>query len=397
MRTALRRALPALALLLAMPAWSGPFGFGKKRQNDADAEAESAGAPEGPIPAGLEAAAALFGTSLPLDPGPLPDGLANASAQGCAGCHWSAVETWSASAHAVGPSPGLIAAAADANSPACLSCHLPLRPQHRDLVVHDGGSPDAPHTGPNVDFDATLSIEGVTCAACHMRDGHIVGPEASAVGPHAGRWSLTLSESTACASCHQLSWPGATEPLYDTFGEWQRSAYSQAGVQCQDCHLRPGADGGAVSHDVSMPVGRALSVLVALPPQALVRGGEGQTATITLQNTGAGHAIPTGSPFRGLRVTVAVEGPAAKGDGRATWSEPLVVDLARTVGDAAPWPITADTRLQAGAQRALTLDVSLPVDAPRGDYALITSLTDVSKGEPDGEPHVVQRIPLRIQ
>jgi hypothetical protein len=225
----------------------------------------------------------------------------------------------------------------------------------------------------------------------------VIGTRADSVAPHAGRWSAELGASQSCATCHQLSWPGAEQPLYDTFGEWQRSAYAQAGVTCQACHLRPGAEGGPVDHDVAVDPGRAMSVLVELPPGALVRGGAAQSATITLQNTGAGHAIPTGSPFRGLRLTAAVVGPAAKGEGRADWGEPLVIDMQRTVGDAPPWPISADTRLQAGAQRSEALSVALPVNAPRGEYTFVVSLTPTRGGEPAGDPTVVQRIPLRVQ
>lgn len=387
--------LPALTLtvLVATPAAGGLFG---RRQVDVDADTADTDPPAVVGPPPLQVSPPLFEGPLPIELGPLPAGLANLSAQGCNSCHWQAHDTWSVTAHAEGPSDALRLASRDAGSPECLTCHLPAGRQHATVWAHDGGAMDAVVEGPNPAFDATLATEGVTCAACHVRDGHVVGGSAHSTGPHPGRQSPQLTGAEACAACHQMAWAGADQPLYDTVGEWQRSPWAQAGITCIDCHMRRDAD-GPVTHDVRQPPQRAVSVLVDLPANPVVRGGDEVPVTITLQNTGAGHAFPTGSPFQGVRVLVDVEGPAAEGEGRGTWGSGLVTDLQRTLEDAPPWNTTADTRLPAGGQRTFEHRIALDVKAPRGAYVLRVQLVRTVRGEVDGEPFVERRIPLRVE
>lgn len=346
----------------------------------------------------LPPAGPLWGAELPFSMGPLPAGLANASTQGCAACHAAAVDTWSASGHAGPPSDALIEAAAVAERPDCLSCHLPLDVQHRVRFAPDPANPRRIVSTPNTVFDATLSSEGVTCAACHLRDGAVVGTRTDATPPHAAAVRSELGDASACATCHQLTWPGADLPLYDTFGEWERSGWAAAGVSCQSCHMAPDVQGGAPSHHVGLPAKRAVSVLVDLPPEPLVRGQPAIAAKITLQNTGAGHAFPTGSPFRGVRVQVTIEGPdASDAAARTDWHAPLTVDLARTLSAEPPWKTVKDTRLAAGGQRSWDLSLALPLDAPPGDYALRTRLLPTRDGVVVGDPLVERRLPLPVQ
>lgn len=335
---------------------------------------------------------------LPVDPGPLPDGLANLGAQACNACHYAAHDGWSDSAHATGAqSEAFREVVAAVGSPACTTCHLPLASQHARVWTFDDGDIHRPVTAPRPDWDAGLAAEGVTCAACHVRDGQVLGaqprPVDAAVAAHPVGWSPVLRQSELCATCHQMTWPGADRPFYDTYGEWTRSAYADAGVQCQDCHMGAGAAGERLGSDHSFRAaeGRAVSVLLDLPTDLLVRGDEPVAARLRLQNSGAGHAWPTGSPFRGVRLLVTLEGPED-----ASVSV-LQADLARVLEEAPPWSTTADTRLAPGEERGFDLSLALDHDLPAGDWQLRIALASVVRGALQEPARTARAVPLRVE
>lgn len=336
-----------------------------------------------------------FAEPLPRAHGGIPDGLHGASAQTCHACHSGTHEAWASSAHATGwRSEAFRAAVADVGSPLCTTCHLPLRDQQADVWTFDAGRLDRPVTQPNPAWDATLAVEGVGCAACHVVGGVVVGAQPSvAAAPHALGWTPDLSRSEACASCHQLAWPGADRPFYDTWGEWQRSAWAEAGVQCQDCHMGPGAAEHRLGsdHRFATTPGRGLTVQWRLPSPALVRGAPPVEASVEIVNTGAGHAWPTGSPFRGMRLEVALTGP----DGtRAILAEG---SFERRIAEEPPWHTVDDSRLAPGAGRTVPLTLALPTDAPAGDWELVLELTRTVRGQPEAAPRIVRSVPLTVR
>ena len=155
---------------------------------------------------------------------------------------------------------------------------------------------------------------------------------------------------------------------------------STAGVTCQDCH--GGAQAGGRGFEHGGTAGIALSVLVTLPRLELVRGDEKPLpVTITLQNTGAGHAFPTGSPFTGALLVAELVGPPTGKSKDPTVVEALTYPLGRTVEPAPPWNITADTRLQAGATTAVEGALSLPHEASIGAWELRVQLWKTVRGE----------------
>ncbi|MEQ1569954.1 MAG: hypothetical protein ABMA64_30250 [Myxococcota bacterium] len=335
----------------------------------------------------------LFPASLPLDPGAVPAGLFGSSAQVCASCHPTAAATWAASAHAAPPSEALLGAAE--GLPACLGCHLPLGSQSEWTYTWDGGRIDRPLAAPNAGFDATLSIEGVTCAACHLRGGAVVAAteaEAAQPAPHPMVWSTDLGGSVGCAACHQLTWPGAEEPLYDTWGEWKRAGFDRLGLTCQGCHLGASADGGPVDHTMRADPARAVTIELSLPSTRLTRGAAPAGASVSLTNTGAGHAFPTGSPFRGVRLTATLE-PAGGGDPVNV----LQVDLERALQPTPPFALLGDSRLAVGETRRWDLPVAAPPGAPPGRWALRLTLRRTTRGEVHGEPFVDRRWPLVVE
>ena len=330
-------------------------------------EAEPEAAAE-PVVEPLPQSGPLWGHDLPMDPGVLPQGLANPTAQACAACHDTG---WEGSAHATPSSSWRQAAAANGNSPLCTACHLPLQSQHAQVVVEYNGGPlgDA-EVVPNPGYDSALAGESVTCAACHMRDGALVGPEASEA-PH----PTAQGGSDTCTACHQYTWPGGDSPLYDTVGEWSTSAWAAEDVGCTDCH----------GHDLRAR--GALSLLLDAPAE-LTRG-EPVNLTLTVQNTGAGHNVPTGSPWGALLIEVQVV--ADGGPVGEAWT----TRLGKTLGEDAPWPLVEDSTLAPLAERLYEVPLELPQSAPDGRGDVVVRTLRIG---PDGvaTPSQVTRVPVVV-
>lgn len=339
----------------------------------------------------------LFPDGLPVAVQKTPDGLASLSAQACSACHVQAHDDWAQGPHATAwRSETFQAAVARAgDTTGCKGCHLPLANQHARLAVgYLDGQLSRPDLQPNPLWDATLMSEGVTCAACHIRDGVVISTRAAPNAPHPVAVSAELGTSEFCATCHQLTWPGADKAFYDTYGEWKASAYAAAGVQCQDCHMPP-TPGLAVatrfaatpSHRFPADPARALSVLVTLPAPEVQRG-QSFVAKMRLQNTGAGHHIPTGTPFVGYTVEAALIGS----DGKPL-CEPWRVELARKVTPEAPWTTLSDTRLKAGEDRAAEHSFLVDQKKKAGAAMLRVALYRTGSSNPI---RVLQELPLSL-
>jgi hypothetical protein len=135
---------------------------------------------------------------------------------------------------------------------------------------------------------------------------------------------LTLmSESQFCAPCHQFSFWGT--PIYQSFREWQESAYAEIGVQCQICHMpAPSVLDGVVLTNVAPGMGGverdpmtihahlssgAASVALLQDTVELALDtdvGEGRfvTVEVAITNTKAGHHVPTDYPGRQMILVV---------------------------------------------------------------------------------------------
>ncbi len=317
---------------------------------DLEVEAVAVEAPPAPE------APPLFADGLPVVLEETPEGLANLSAQGCNACHWQSHDDWANTPHASAWSdPEYVEALARVgNTTACRSCHLPLANQHHRIAAgFVGGDFTRPQMVENDIWDASLMAEGVTCAACHVRDGVVVSTRAAPDAPHPVAVSNELHTAEMCATCHQLTWPGADRPFYDTYGEWKASAYAAAGISCQECHMpdEPGASAASrfaarPSHAFPADLDRGLSVLLDLDAPEAQRGNP-FPVRVRLQNTGAGHHIPTGSPFKSYRVLVAIEDLNGE---RLTPATEFV--LGRTISPEPPWTTLSDNRIPAGGEIA---------------------------------------------
>ncbi len=248
----------------------------------------------------------------------VPEGVASLSAEACGVCHREIYDEWKTSIHAQAFDDPLFRAywRKDKHIWVCLNCHTPLQNQQPEVITDlQGGRINRPVSHPNTDFDPSLQREGITCAACHVRDGVILGPFGDSVAPHPTRYDPRFRSTEICYTCHAV--PSDRFQFYNggpcaTFMEFEAGPYKAKGYICQNCHMpeveRPIAEGGPVrkgrrhlwrgGHDPEQ-IARALTVSLAADRPVLA-GGRRTTWTLTLTNSGAGHMLPTGDPDRYL-------------------------------------------------------------------------------------------------
>lgn len=263
-----------------------------------------------------------------------PAGLVSIRAADCGVCHQEIYREWRLSTHAHALSDRQFQAELH-KSPntnwLCLNCHTPLLNQRsRYAVSVKNNSPHHPVYETNSRYDAELESEAVTCAVCHVRDGHILGPYGDSQAPHPVKREPRLLTVDTCTQCHQATatYTDALVCTFDTGEEWRQSVYAEDGKPCAHCHMpeveRPIAPGGPVRKSRrhyfigSMIPKEVLGSLNGLPlnPRYLFRSGlkvEPLTAqpvggstevTLKLTNAYAGHMLPTGDPERFIRVEV---------------------------------------------------------------------------------------------
>ena len=294
----------------------------------------------------------------------IPAGLTSLSAASCGACHAQIYADWRLSTHAHAWVDRQLQAemTKSENRWLCQNCHTPLQVQHAQiptgLVDEDVERPiwaDNPH------YDAALQAEGVTCAACHVRDGVIVGPTGAPTDAHPTRQDPTFKSADLCLRCHQAvaEYPGKTFVCtFRTGEEWAAGPYRD--VPCQGCHM-PTADTAEVATQASgprrhwfagsgIPQGPGVSPPdSALPPGlTVVAGREGDQVVATVTNAIAGHNVPTGDPERFVTVQVTFYGPDGQTLGAQT----------ERIGQTWEWWPTprklGDNRLAPGERRRLS-------------------------------------------
>lgn len=231
------------------------------------------------LPAAL---AALFsGGHRAIDPG-AQDGL---SAEACVKCHAEVVEEWKASGHGrAWVDPIFQREWQVERQPWCVHCHAPLVAQHDE--VKKGGGP--------------LAGEGVTCAACHLRDGKMISTRRAPRSPHDTIAIAGFDGPGLCAGCHQFPFPRLDEngehvadtphPMQHTVAQFLTGPFKND--RCLDCH-------GAGAHGHRFPGGHDLAMLQYAVKMSACRDGA-KAIEIAVENRGAGHNVPTGDVHRHL-------------------------------------------------------------------------------------------------
>jgi hypothetical protein len=188
----------------------------------------------------------------------------------------------------------------------CLTCHAPLAAREGRKAL----------------------AEGVSCAACHLRGEAVLSaraPSAEALSVHPVVEDPRLRTADFCAGCHQFDAPVRTPlehedrfvpsgmPLQDTLSEWRASSFAPS-TPCQGCHMREGSHAFPGGHDAALVRG-ALEVEVRADGKARV------LATVRARRVG--HAVPTGDPYRRLRLMLCADADCERVLGSAVFARSL--------------------------------------------------------------------------
>ncbi|MGE0472682.1 MAG: multiheme c-type cytochrome [Nitrospirales bacterium] len=258
----------------------------------------------------------------------VPVGLKSLNAEECGNCHEEIYKEWKTSIHAQAYTDPFFQAywKKDGHVWVCLNCHTPLENQQPTLIQDlPRGRVEKAFEIPNYRYDSEYQQEGVTCAACHVRDGVILGPYDDSAAPHPTRYDPSFRTTQICYRCHNVV--SGPMQFYNvgpcgTYAESEGEFFiKERGFTCQTCHMpevqRPVAKNSPIrygrrhlwrgGHDPDM-IKKAVAVQVQADPPSPVPG-EDVTLTLTLINAGAGHKIPTGDPDRFFTVDFLVKDP----------------------------------------------------------------------------------------
>ncbi|MCG6934709.1 MAG: cytochrome c family protein [Proteobacteria bacterium] len=282
----------------------------------------------------------------------------NLSAAECGSCHPAFYAEWQTTIHSQAWTDPYFQTdwKFDDSQHVCRLCHTPLdRQQPRKVQGYRDKDKWDPILGDNPDFDPVLQHEGVTCAACHLRDGKIVGVQGLVNAPHPVK--KIEDPNQVCVRCHvvegerwdtffrfppcgtvaeikssqgEVPTPGerlqlnrlisfeeqvpldkmTTGQIIGRSGEVRVEKSSELG--CVQCHMplvrRPLVEGGEM-HDTRRHLWRGghdptmvKSALRAGLVEESTDSPDRRRVTFTIVNTGAAHYLPTGTPDRHLSV-----------------------------------------------------------------------------------------------
>ncbi len=223
-------------------------------------------------------------------------------AQSCAECHEKIHQQWSQSRHArstVQKDPLFAAmynwAIQDSQGKLkkkCIVCHSPM-----STVFGDG------------DPEKSFNRDGITCQFCHGASEIVAYHSAKDIkidlttiysshpetrnDAHPVAHRDYFQKSDFCLPCHaEMKTPREIE-VCSTGHEW-KSYYEKTQKTCQDCHMPTSDD--VPSH--LFPGTHQGNLLQNAVSMSLSYLPESRKIQVTLINTGAGHALPTGTPLR---------------------------------------------------------------------------------------------------
>ncbi len=215
----------------------------------------------------------------------------------------------------------------------CATCHLPaaavnmpygVDPADVEGVGAEGVACDFCHKVWDVKLDPSTGLPYANMPGVlsyefrRPPEGHqfFAGPYDD-VAPGEDTYSPVQRESAYCAGCHFGTFWDTT--IYNSFGEWLDSPYSETGQTCQDCHMPSGdathfalAEKGGLERDPAtifshrMPGASDEKLLqnAVTMEVSTEREGDQLVVTVTITNNLTGHHVPTDSPLRHLILLV---------------------------------------------------------------------------------------------
>jgi len=241
-----------------------------------------------------------------------PLNLPSLKAQDCGICHIEIYQEWKQSLHSEAFHDPYFQAylKKDNNDPTCLVCHTPLANQAENILLsHDNYQ--SVQIVANHRFDRKLQSEGVTCAACHVRNGIVYGPYLveSMDAPHPVAYDPKFTNKSICLQCHEVpakKFSLLKEGICSTGAESQVGPWAKAGYICQNCHM-PEVNRPLMAGFPSRP-GRKHLWPGGFSKQQLQKvfkfqaKYENNRLYLTITNAGAGHKVPTGDSDRFIRL-----------------------------------------------------------------------------------------------
>ena len=138
------------------------------------------------------------------------------------------------------------------------------------------------------------------------------------------------------------------------------------------------------SHGFEADIARALSVLVELESATIQRGTPTMTQ-LNIQNTGAGHHVPTGSPHKTYIITVSLT------DLNGTEVAPAHIErLERKVSSEPPYNTVSDNRIPAGGEHKVNAEFLVSQSKKPGPVRLTVRIGR------DSTAPIIQSIPLEL-
>ena len=291
---------------------------------------------------------------------------------GCVGCHAAEAAPLAKSRHGLASGPGLWGQLPTegphlGSALACLTCHAPAPDQQPWRTV----GPLAVDAGPgrtdveaqslalagaaveaNPAFDPHAREMGVSCTACHVEAGQILGPRASTRAPHPVK-AAALDDVARCAGCHQFGSASSVngKPLENLVAEFRTSAWAQAGATCVSCHL---PDGRHLFQGI-----HASDLVAASVEVRWRRDGPGE-GEIALTNSGVGHDFPS---YATPRVVLSVQPEDAQGHPVGAPSQQVIGRAVHWAGEC--WIEDSDTRVPPGGTARLHYRFALPASVTR--------------------------------
>ena len=116
-----------------------------------------------------------------------------------------------------------------------------------------------------------------------------------------------------------------------------------------------------------------------------VERGKKYPVTVKLQNTGAGHHVPTGSPYKTYTVSISLMDNAGK-----ALASVHTEQLGRTVTEEPPYTTTADNRIPAGGEHEINTTFTVDHRKKPGNIRLEVRVGTVT------DPQILQTIPLQL-
>ncbi len=250
----------------------------------------------------------------------VPQGLMSLSAEHCGSCHQDHYNEWRLSTHAhAWTDQQFQAELKKESSPLlCINCHIPLQNQQEYIVsgfVNGDIYQPAKRTNPN--FDHKLQQEGITCAACHVRNNTVIGPTGTHLAPHQTVKNPDFLSEELCISCHNAT-AVITPTLacsFETGDEWKAGPY-YGKKNCIDCHMEATnrsvvsgysprksrfhyfSGSGIPKSDTSQTTRLdGLTISMSELP-ALFKVNDTIKLNLTVKNEFAGHKVPTSDPER---------------------------------------------------------------------------------------------------